>query len=57
MQEELPISPQFNTDNQDINTNDDALDEIELSDEDDEDVDTEARQVRVPKDPRQPSKQ
>ena len=57
MPEELPISPQFNMDNQDINANDDALEEIELTDQDEEDVDTEARKVRVPKDPRQPSKQ
>ena len=54
--EELPISPQFRGVTKEINANDDAMTEIQMSDEEEEET-TETRKVNTIKDPKQPSKE
>ena len=53
----LPISPTFNKVNYEINANDDALEEIRLSEGDEDENGEETRKARIPRDPKKPSKE
>ena len=53
----LPISPTFHSANYEINANDDALAEIQLDEEEEDEESTETRRVKIPRDPIKPSRE